>query len=303
MAPIRAGLSAGPDGRKGRLSVLPTPPRGEVSRSPEAGPRPPEKRPRPPQRQPRQPEAWLRPPEKRPRPPEKRPQPREKEPPPERRAPGAATCGPVAIPVQTHILTPRDDLVDVIRRYCQPWIGPGTVIAISETAVAIVQRRFINPDDVKPCVLARVVSRFVERTGSLSSPFALQAVMNEEGAWRVAGAFLVGLVSRLFLGRRGDFYRLAGDQAALVDDVTGSLPPFDKYIVMGPSRPQAVVDRIQRALGVEVAIVDVNDLGNVSILAASSRVDRGALTTALAPNPAGNDDEQTPIVAVLSAVR
>lgn len=200
-------------------------------------------------------------------------------------------------------MTSRDDLVEVVRRYALPLSGPDSVVAISESAVAIVQRRYVNPDDVPPGLAARVVARFVERTGSLSSPYALQAVMNEEGTLRVTLAFLVGSLARLVLRRKGDFYRLAGPQAALVDDVTGTLPPFDKYIVMGPSRPQEVVDHIGRSLGVEVAIVDANDLGGVAVLAATPRVDRTSLVEALRPNPAGNDDEQTPIVVVRSATR
>jgi len=206
-----------------------------------------------------------------------------------------------AIPVRTHVLTPRDDLSDVVRRYAGPFLGPDTVVAISESAVAIVQRRYLNPDDIVPGLWARVVARFVDRTGSLSSPYALQAVMSEEGTARVTLAFLAGFFSRLFLRRRGDFYRLAGPQAALVDDVTGTLPPFDKYIVLGPIRSQEEVDRIRRATGAETAIVDVNDLGGVHILAATDRVDTRALTEALRPNPAGNADEQTPIVVVRGA--
>jgi F420-0:gamma-glutamyl ligase len=205
------------------------------------------------------------------------------------------------IPIRTHILTPRDDLIQVVRGYALPYCGPDSVVAISESAVAIVQRRYLNPDDVRPGFLARLVARFIDRTGSLSSPYALQAVMNEEGGLRVAGAFLLGVLSRLCLGRRGDFYRLAGAQAALVDDVTGTLPPFDKYIVLGPTRPRQVVESLRRAIGVEVAIVDVNDLGGVCILAATDRVDSGALASALRPNPAGNSDEQTPIVVVRRA--
>lgn len=208
-----------------------------------------------------------------------------------------------AIPVQTHILTPRDDLTEVVRRYAGPLVGPDVVVTISESAVAIVQRRYLNPDEVRPGFCARLVARFVDRQGSLSSPYALQAVMNEEGTFRVTAAFFLGLLSRLLLRRKGDFYRLAGPQAALVDDVTGTLPPFDKYIVMGPAHPQQVVDRIRQAVGVEAAIVDVNDLGGVRILAATRRVDHRVLTETLRSNPAGNDDEQTPIVVVRGAVR
>ncbi len=222
-------------------------------------------------------------------------------------APAAATrapdAGARAIPVRTHILTPRDDLVDVVRTYALPLCRRDSVVTIAESAVAIVQRRYYNPDDIRPSLWARAVARFVDRCGSLSSPYALQAVMNEEGTLRVTTAFVLGTLSRLLLRRKGDFYRLAGAQAALVDDVTGTLPPFDKYIVMGPARPQEVVDEIGRALHVEAAIVDANDLGLVAVVAATRRVDERALVEALRSNPAGNDDEQTPIVVVHGALR
>ena len=30
------------------------------------------------------------------------------------------------------------------------------------------------------------------------------------------------------------FYRLAGEQARLIDDITGTTPPYDQVIVLGP---------------------------------------------------------------------
>ncbi|CAI5970438.1 unnamed protein product, partial [Closterium sp. NIES-64] len=61
---------------------------------------------------------------------------------------------------------------------------------------------------------------------------------------------------------------------------------------------QKTVRGLSAMLGCAVAVVDVNDLMKVKILAASAGVDHGRLTTALLPNPAGNADQQTPIVIV-----
>jgi len=59
-----------------------------------------------------------------------------------------------------------------------------------------------------------------------------------------------------------------------------------------------VVDEIEKATGLGAAIVDVNDLKAVKIVAASPRVNRSVVTQALIDNPAGNADEQTPLVLV-----
>jgi hypothetical protein len=53
-----------------------------------------------------------------------------------------------------------------------------------------------------------------------------------------------------------------------------------------------------RALGVDVAVVDVNDLGRVKVLAANPGCDQALLQRALRPNPAGNANERTPLVLV-----
>jgi hypothetical protein len=51
-------------------------------------------------------------------------------------------------------------------------------------------------------------------------------------------------------------------------------------------------------LGVAVAVVDVNDLGRVKVLASSPGCDEALLERALRPNPAGNANERTPLVLV-----
>ena len=100
------------------------------------------------------------------------------------------------------------------------------------------------------------------------------------------------------VGISGGFYRLAGDQARLIDDITGTTPPYDQTLVLGPIEPEAFCREMAAALGVGVAVVDVNDLGRVKVLAASRDCDEELLQRALRPNPAGNANERTPLVLV-----
>jgi hypothetical protein len=111
-------------------------------------------------------------------------------------------------------------------------------------------------------------------------------------------ALVVGAIAKKLLGIPGVFYQLAGEQARLIDDVTGTLPPYDQFIVLGPENPQQVVDEIQRETGLAAAIVDANDLKAVKVLAATADVPPGFLEQALISNPAGNADEQTPVVLI-----
>jgi hypothetical protein len=185
----------------------------------------------------------------------------------------------------------------VLRHYVGPHIQPGDIVAISESAAAIVQGHFRHPLQVQPGWLARTLCYFFPSKTSLSSCYGMQTLIDCSGAWRVLGAFVVGSLAKL-LGIRGAFYALAGEQAALIDDVTGTLPPYDQFIVLGPRDPAKLVAELHAQTGYEVAIVDANDLGEVSVLATSPGVEEELVEQALRKNPAGNAAEQTPIVLI-----
>ncbi|MBP0000641.1 MAG: F420-0:Gamma-glutamyl ligase [Cyanobacteria bacterium SID2] len=202
------------------------------------------------------------------------------------------------LPVKTHLLNHLDDPVEIVRRYVLPHANPTTdIVTIGETPLAIVQGRWRDPASVKPGWVARRLCYFFLPTSSLATACGLQTLVDVVGAWRVFWAFVGGAILKV-LGRPGGFYQLAGEQARLIDDVTGTLPPYDRFIVLGPKNPQAVVDRIRRETGLSAAVVDVNDLKAVKILAATSDLSDSFLETALRTNPAGNADEQTPLVLI-----
>ncbi|MBD2099404.1 F420-0:Gamma-glutamyl ligase [Leptolyngbya sp. FACHB-261] len=202
------------------------------------------------------------------------------------------------LPIRTHLLTPLDTPVNIIQRYVKPYAQAGDVITFGETPIAIMQRRWRHPEEVRPGWLARRICYYFLPTSSLATACGMQTLVDVSGAWRVLWAFVAGAFAKKFLGKPGMFYQLAGEQAPLIDDVTGTLPPYDQFIVLGPDQPDALVDQVKTETGLEAAIVDVNDLKAVKILAATSGVSRSLLTQALIDNPAGNAAEQTPIVLI-----
>jgi len=201
------------------------------------------------------------------------------------------------LPIKTHLLTHLDTPVEIVRRYVTPHAKPGDIVTIGETPIAIMQGRWRHPTEVRPGWVARRLCYYFLPTSSLATACGLQALVDIVGPWRVVFAFLVGSIAKV-LGRPGVFYQLAGEQARLIDDVTGTLPPYDQFIVLGPDDSQQVVDEIYQQTGLGAAIVDVNDLKAVKVLAASQGVSIALLEEALRSNPAGNSDEQTPVVLI-----
>ena len=200
------------------------------------------------------------------------------------------------IPVPTRILTHKDDIVDAIERYTKEQVGPDDVISVAETVVAVTQGNIVRPEELTYSWAAKFFCRAFKDEGSLAAPHGLQVLMNQEGTWRVIASLAIGFIARLF-GQAGVFYRLAGAQARLIDDVTGTMPPYDKHIVLGPKEPERVVARIKERLGCfGAAILDANDRKIAFVVAGTPGLDAGKVSQALIDNPFGNGSEKTPIV-------
>lgn len=215
---------------------------------------------------------------------------------------GARTC------VRTRLLTEVDDPVAAVREHVRG-VGCSDVVALSSCVAGVMEGRFQMAGAIFPCLTARVLSRFVDQTdvpfggmAPLASPLAMQVLVEEVGTVRVWLAAVAGVVGKL-LGRKGWFYLVAGPQSALIDDVPGSLPPYDYYVIMGPEDPRGLAERIAEVLGCEAAIVDANDRQVAWAVGYSRGVDRRRLEALMCDNPAGNQDQQTPIVIVRGACR
>ena len=127
------------------------------------------------------------------------------------------------VPVPTRILTHHDDIVEAIVEYGGDKIGPDDVVCVAESVVAITQGGAKRSEDFKPGLLAKVLCRLFPSKGSISGWHSMQALIDAEGGMRVLIAVICGFAAKC-VGVSGVFYRMAGEQARLIDDVTGTMP-------------------------------------------------------------------------------
>lgn len=203
--------------------------------------------------------------------------------------------------IQTHIVSEKDNIVDVIDRYTKEERQPGDMIAVSEKVTAITQGRAIREDSLKIGLLARVLWRFVRKVPygiGLRSPSTMQCAINECGSLRILAAALLGGATRL-LGRRGDFYRIAGMQAATIDAAhTSPVPPYDQCVILGPLNPEKVAEQIKERTGCEAAVMDINDIGGSWALGFTSGINKQTIEASMKDNPFGQGKELTPICLI-----
>jgi F420-0:gamma-glutamyl ligase-like protein len=204
----------------------------------------------------------------------------------------------IRIPVKTHVITKDDSITDVVKKYAQEIVKENDIVFVSEKVVAITQGRAYPLAEIKPRPLARLLSRYVTKTPSgigLGIPETMEMALRECGVLRILFAAAVSFFGKLF-GRKGDFYRIAGYKASSIDGPTpNTLPPYNRYVVLGPENPDEVAKSISESIKAEVAIVDINDLGGSILGTSKPSLDRQALAGILRDNPLGQCSEQTPI--------
>ena len=204
------------------------------------------------------------------------------------------------IPIRTRVVMPGDDLDAFVREYAADVVREGDLLFVTEKIVAITQGRSYLVEDIKPRKLAFFLSRYVTRTPygiGLGMPETMEMALRECGTLRILFAAAVSAVTKLF-GRKGDFYRIAGDKARAIDGPTsGTIPPYNKAVVLGPERPREVAQHLKTLLGgvSEVAVVDINDLGGNVLGSTLDKADERRLVAILKDNPLGQGHQSTPL--------
>ena len=202
-----------------------------------------------------------------------------------------------AIAIKTNMLGAFDDPVETICSYCGDVILENDILIIGETPLAIMQGRYILPNDLEISFSSKILCYFFHPTSSLATASGMQVLINKVGITRISFSLIIGFLFKLFRVK-GMFYRLAGEESSLIDDISGTTVPYDKTIVFGPNKAEIVCRNISKILKIDVAVVDVNDLGRVKILATTNKRIKPILNSTLKNNPAGNDDQKTPIVLI-----
>ena len=146
--------------------------------------------------------------------------------------------------------------------------------------------------------MAQFCCRFIPDYGSLATPHGMESLMIKEGHFRVAAGLFFGCLAHL-VGKSGVFYQFAGRQTALIDDVTGTMPPFDKSIVYGPENTKEVVNNLKSRLNCFGAVIaDVNDLKRSRIVDVTDGCNGQMVAKLLIDNPFGNASQKTPIAII-----
>ncbi|WP_194422566.1 coenzyme F420-0:L-glutamate ligase [Microbacterium abyssi] len=204
------------------------------------------------------------------------------------------------IPLRTRVVMPDDDLDAVVTEYAADAVQPGDLLFVTEKIVAITQGRSYRLDEIKPRKLALFLSKYVTRTPygiGLGMPETMEMALRECGTARILFAAAVAAVTKAF-GRKGDFYRIAGDKARAIDGPTKhTIPPYNQAVVLGPENPRAVAAHLKTLIGgtADVAVVDINDLGGNILGSTLDRAGDDRLVRILKDNPLGQGHQSTPM--------
>lgn len=210
------------------------------------------------------------------------------------------------IPLRTRVVMPEDELDEIITTYAKDAVQPGDLLFVTEKIVAITQGRSYLLTEIRPRRLARFLSRYVVKTPhgiGLGMPETMEMALRECGTPRILFAAAVAAVTKAF-GRKGDFYRIAGDKARAIDGPTsGTIPPYNQAVVLGPERPREVAAHLKALLGgqADVAVVDINDIGGNILGSTLDKAGERRLVRILGDNPLGQGHQSTPLGIVRPA--
>jgi len=205
------------------------------------------------------------------------------------------------LPVKTHIITDKDLIAEVVKKYVGECLKIGDLLFISERIVAISQGRAFPIKDIKPSCWAKWLVKFVHKSPygiGLGSPWTMELAICEAGLWRILLAAFCSAVTKPF-GLRGVFYHVVGKNINAIDGPCSyTLPPYNEYAKLGPKNPNKVARELANKFNCPVIIIDANDLG-VNILGRSDKnITHKFCQAVFKDNPLGQSSEQTPMCIV-----
>lgn len=100
-----------------------------------------------------------------------------------------------------------------------------------------------------------------------------------------------------YWGREDGFTRWPDIRPAPIDGPCHyTLPPYNRYVVLGPENPEKVASELSEMLeGTPVLIVDINDLGGTILGSSLGEETEAYYLQFLKDNPLGQSKEQTPM--------
>jgi len=213
----------------------------------------------------------------------------------------------IRCPVKTHFIGLEDSFENVVQRYVIPIAENGDIIALGQKIVSIIQKRIVYKKDVKVGFWANFLSKFAKKTPygfSVGNPLKMQLAINMAGLPRIFFAGICSLIAKLF-GISGTFYRIAGHQINELDGFYGEFyPQYANMGLLGPLDCDLLCDNLKKKYNLSFFVADVNDLGgNVLGKSRDLKGKEKLLPKILKDNPAGQTNEQTPIIIIRETIR
>jgi hypothetical protein len=206
------------------------------------------------------------------------------------------------LPIKTHFIKPGDNLEAILEKYVLSHCQKGDIIILGQKIVSIIQGRIIYKKDIKVTFWAKFLSKFVTKTPygfSVGNPLKMQVAIKLAGLWRIVLAGIIGQIGKLF-GIRGLFYIIAGHKINQLDGFYDeAFAQYSEIGILGPENCDELCQELEEKYKIAFAIGDINDLGgNILGKSPSLKNKEKLLLEILKDNPAGQSDQQTPIIII-----
>ena len=205
-------------------------------------------------------------------------------------------------PIKTHFITVSDNLNGIISKYVLPATEKDDIIILCEKIVSVIQNRVVYKRDIELGFWAKLLSKFAKKTPygfSVGNPLKMQVAINLAGLPRILLACFCSSIAKIF-GISGTFYRVAGHQISQIDGFYGeAFPQYAEMGILGSKDSDRVCEELRDKFGFSFVIADVNDLGRNIIGRSQDLKEKDKIILeALKDNPAGQSDQQTPIIII-----
>ena len=203
-------------------------------------------------------------------------------------------------PIKTHFITREDKLEEIIERYVLSFAEKGDLVVLSQKIVSIIQGKVVYKKDVRLGYWAKFLSKFAKRTPygfSVGNPLKMQLAINLAGLPRILLASFISGLGKAF-GVSGLFYKVAGHQINQIDGFYGeAFSQYAEMAILGLENADQICDQLKEKYGFSFVVADINDLGgNILGKSYDLRGQDRLLLDILKDNPAGQSNQQTPII-------
>ena len=103
-----------------------------------------------------------------------------------------------AFAIKTDLLGCFDDPVNTVIEYCKGIVEKNDILTIGESPLAIMQNRYISPQNLEYSLFSKALCYFFHPTSSLATACGMQLLINKIGVTRITLALIVGFIFKLF---------------------------------------------------------------------------------------------------------